>query len=99
MIDLQTSVTKYLAEKFDISASAAQAHAETLQEVIGFYAPSYAYCTHGCGCLLDGDDADRNECGCDGPCCDGEVAFVREGQIIALVETKVLEAVEPVLDR
>lgn len=90
MIDLRTSIARYLAAKFDISESAAQAHAENLEEEIGFYAPSYAYCTHGCGCLLDGEDADRNECGCDGPCCDGEVAFVREGQVLALVETKVL---------
>lgn len=25
-------------------------------------------CPEGCGCRLDGEDADRRECGCDGPC-------------------------------
>jgi hypothetical protein len=98
MFDLQTQLSRYLAKTFDISDSAAHAHAGTLTETMEFFAPPYAYCTHGCGCLLDGDDADRNECGCDGPCRDGEVAFVREGQVIALVETKTLAAIDPVRD-
>lgn len=25
-------------------------------------------CPDGCGCLMDGEDADRRECGCTGPC-------------------------------
>jgi hypothetical protein len=25
-------------------------------------------CPEGCGCRLDGEDADRRECGCPGPC-------------------------------
>ena len=31
-----------------------------------------ARCPAGCGCLLDGQDADRRECGCFGPCNGGE---------------------------
>ena len=27
-----------------------------------------AACPEGCGCRLGTDDADRRECGCDGPC-------------------------------
>ena len=88
MFNLEQRITKYLAETFDISDAAAQAHASHLIEVMAFYAPPYAYCPGQCGCLLDGEDADRNECGCDGPCCDGEVAFVRDDEIVALVQTK-----------
>jgi hypothetical protein len=28
-------------------------------------------CPEGCGCRLGADDADRRECGCDGPCTGG----------------------------
>jgi hypothetical protein len=61
--------------------------AEHIAEVIAPFSALYAHCPEECGCLLDGEDADRNDCGCNGPCCDGEVAFVREGKIIAIRTT------------
>lgn len=61
--------------------------AEHIAAVVAPYAARYARCPEECGCVLDGEDADRNDCGCNGPCCDGEVAFVREGKIIAVRKT------------
>lgn len=88
MVDLQGAIARYLAKTFDISESAAAGHADSLVEDVEFYAALYAHCPAGCGCLLDGEDADRNECGCGDACCAGEVAFVREGEVVALVQTK-----------
>jgi hypothetical protein len=34
-------------------------------------APAAHYCPEGCGCRVGTEDADRFECGCDGPCTEG----------------------------
>lgn len=41
----------------------------------GYSIQEYALCPDGCGCRLDGEDAERRDCSCGGPCCDGEVRY------------------------
>lgn len=39
----------------------------------GYFVAQYQLCPDECGCRLDGEDADRRECACGGPCRDGEI--------------------------
>lgn len=42
----------------------------------GYFVAQYQLCPDNCGCRLDGEDADRRECACGGPCCDGEIRYL-----------------------
>lgn len=55
---------------YDIAAGALRAldDGTLTPSVLGRFMDRWPRCPDGCGCRLATDDADRAECGCDGPC-------------------------------